>query len=218
MLASGGLDSCALIGWLARGGHRVAPIYIIGGLRWEAVERYWLRRFLGRLRLDRLRVAPLIELSLPVADLYGLRHGGRHWSLGQGRVPGAASRDAAVYLPGRNLLLTVKAALYCAQQGIPQLAIGVLRGNPFSDSSARFMHQVSAAVGTAVNRRVTIVRPLARCSKADVIRRGRALPLELSYSCVHPQGRQHCGCCNKCAERRRAFRAAATPDRTVYVR
>ena len=211
VLASGGLDSCALIGRLARAGRRVVPIYIAGGLRWETVERYWLCCVLRRLAAERLRVEPLVDLALPVNDLYG-----RHWSTGANTVPGAVSSDEAVYLPGRNLLLTVKAALYCAQHDLPQLAIGVLRGNPFTDSSERFFRQVSAAVQTAVGRRVSILRPLARRSKADVIRQGRSLPLHLSFSCLRPQGRRHCGRCNKCAERRRAFRAAGVPDRTIY--
>ena len=210
VLASGGVESCVLVGRLARVGHRVVPIYIISGLRWEPAERYWLRRFLRRLPKT-ARVQPLVELALPVGDLYG-----RHWSVGSGRVPGASSNDAAVYLPGRNLLLTVKAALYCAQQRIPTLAIGVLHSNPFSDSSARFFRQVSDAVATAVGRRVRILRPLAHYSKVEVIQRSSVLPLHLSFSCINPRGHRHCGCCNKCAERRRAFRAAGVADRTEH--
>ena len=148
---------------------------------------------------------------MPVADLYGL-----HWAFGYGRVPDDRSADAAVYLPGRNLLLTMKAALYCAKQRIPRLAIGVLRGNPFSDSSARFFRQVSDVVQTAVGQRVLIERPLANESKVQVIRRARGFLLGLSFSCINPHGRQHCGRCNKCAERRRAFRAAGQIDPTPY--
>lgn len=228
VLASGGLDSCALIEQLNFSGHQVLPIYIRSGLVWESAERYWLNRFLHRLvgvcrRADRRfqralpgapRIAaplPLVELSMPVADLYG-----RHWALGQGRVPSARSSDTAVYLPGRNLLLTTKAALYCAQQQIPRLAIGVLRGNPFADSSTRFFRQVSAVVRTAVGRPVVVERPLAQQSKVQVIRRARGFLLGLSFSCINPSGRQHCGRCNKCAERRRAFRKAGQPDPTRY--
>lgn len=212
VLASGGVESCALVARLARAGHRVLPIYIRSGLRWEEAERHWLRRFLRTLPKTAC-VQPLVELAVPVGDLYG-----RHWSLGCGRVPGASSADAAVYLPGRNLLLTVKAALYCAQRRIPALAIGVLHSNPFSDASARFFRQVSDAVAAAVGRRVRILRPLAAYSKVEVIQRSHVSPLHLSFSCINPQGRRHCGRCNKCAERRAAFRAAGVVDRTEYVR
>ena len=39
VLTSGRVESCALVGRLARRGHRVVPIYIISGLRWEPAER-----------------------------------------------------------------------------------------------------------------------------------------------------------------------------------
>jgi 7-cyano-7-deazaguanine synthase len=38
----------------------------------------------------------------------------------------------------------------------------------------------------------------------------------LTFSCLAPQGRRHCGRCNKCAERKRAFRQAGIPDPTKY--
>jgi 7-cyano-7-deazaguanine synthase len=45
---------------------------------------------------------------------------------------------------------------------------------------------------------------------------GRDLPLELTFSCIAPAGELHCGRCNKCAERRAAFREADREDRTSY--
>ena len=41
--------------------------------------------------------------------------------------------------------------------------------------------------------------------KAEAIRRGKDLPLELTFSCASPTGEIHCGTCTKCAERQRAF-------------
>jgi 7-cyano-7-deazaguanine synthase len=48
------------------------------------------------------------------------------------------------------------------------------------------------------------------------MQRGRFLPLELTFSCMRPLDGRHCGDCNKCAERRKAFRDAGLPDRTPY--
>ena len=62
----------------------------------------------------------------------------------------------------------------------------------------------------------TIETPFARLTKADVIRIVRHLPLELSFSCIRPAGLNHCGACNKCAERRRSFQEAGVEDKTVY--
>ncbi|HEY5599987.1 MAG TPA: 7-cyano-7-deazaguanine synthase, partial [Candidatus Manganitrophaceae bacterium] len=48
------------------------------------------------------------------------------------------------------------------------------------------------------------------------LERGRGLPLELTFSCIAPKGRLHCGRCNKCAERIRAFRSSGFSDPTRY--
>jgi 7-cyano-7-deazaguanine synthase len=53
-------------------------------------------------------------------------------------------------------------------------------------------------------------------SKRDVLLRGRGLPLEATLSCLRPVSGRHCGACNKCAERRKAFALAELPDPTQY--
>ncbi len=210
LLVSGGLDSAVLVATLLRRHARVVPIYIRQGLRWEAAEQYWLRRWLRY--WPARSVAPLVTLALPMVDLYW-----RHWSVTGRRVPRAADPDPSVYLPGRNVLLVAKAAVYCALHRIPVIAVGTLEGNPFTDASPVFRRTLSRTLTVGLGSRLTVVAPLATCSKAEVIRRGRALPLAQTFSCINPHGRSHCGRCQKCAERRRGFRAAGVPDLTRYV-
>jgi 7-cyano-7-deazaguanine synthase len=210
-LLSGGLDSALLVIRLLRRGARVHPLYVRCGLRWEGAELYWLRRFLRAARCRTL--APVLIVDTPVRPLYGL-----HWSLAGSRVPGAASRDAAVYLPGRNLLLVTAAALLCARRRLTQMALGLLRGNPFGDASPRFIACLERCLYLALRRPLRILTPLRRCGKAQLIRTERTAPLELTFSCLRPVGLRHCGRCNKCAERRAAFRAARVPDPTKYAR
>jgi 7-cyano-7-deazaguanine synthase len=62
-----------------------------------------------------------------------------------------------------------------------------------------------------------ITQPFSQLSKADVLRQSHGAPLEFALSCIRPRGLQHCGACNKCAERKAAFRAAEVPDPTDYV-
>jgi 7-cyano-7-deazaguanine synthase len=51
-----------------------------------------------------------------------------------------------------------------------------------------------------------------------VVKLGAALgvPLDLSLSCMNPQGGLHCGLCSKCRERRDAFDEAGVADPTFY--
>jgi 7-cyano-7-deazaguanine synthase len=209
VLASGGLDSAVLTAEFLGQGRVVQPIYIRFGLAWEHTEEAHLRRFLDTLRSPGLR--SLVTLDLPVADTYGC-----HWSLSADNVPDAHTPDEAVYLPGRNLLLLAKSSIWCALNGYPVIALGTLKGNPFADSSREFFGDVESLVQTAVDHRLEIATPFAELDKAEVLERGRQLQLQHTFSCIDPTAGVHCGRCNKCAERQRAFADASIDDVTTY--
>jgi 7-cyano-7-deazaguanine synthase len=209
VLVSGGLDSAVLTAEYLGGGRVVQPIYVRFGLAWEETEETHLRRFLDTLQGPRLR--PLVTLELPVADTYG-----SHWSLSADDVPDADTPDEAVYLPGRNLLLLAKSSIWCALHGYPTIALGTLKGNPFADSSREFFGDVESLVQTAVDHRLEIATPFSELDKAHVLELGRHLQLQHTFSCINPTAGVHCGRCNKCAERQRAFEQASIDDVTTY--
>lgn len=152
-------------------------------------------------------------LDLPVADLYG-----DHWSVtGQG-VPGADTPDDAVFLPGRNLFFLAKALVWCHLHHVPEAALAPLEHNPFPDATPAFFRACQDVVNQAVGGRVRVLFPYLGLSKSEVLRRGAALPLQHTFSCLRPAGGRHCGACNKCHERRLAFRAAGVTDPTDYAR
>jgi 7-cyano-7-deazaguanine synthase len=157
------------------------------------------------------KLEPLCILDMPVGDLYG-----QHWSLTGEDVPGADTPDEAVFLPGRNVLLLSKALLWCHLHGVSAVALGTLGGNPFPDATPAFFDGFARLVSEAVGGAVQVQRPFQQLSKVEVMRRGRGLPLEWTFSCIRPVGGNHCGRCNKCAERQRAFRDAGLPDPTEY--
>ncbi len=211
VLVSGGLDSAILLGEALRVYPRVHPLYIRAGLIWEELENRYLRRFLAAIRTPHL--APLVELALPVTDLYG-----EHWSLNGENIPGADTPDDAVFLPGRNVILLSKALIWCHRNGVPELATAPLGSNPFPDATPAFYDGFAEVVSAAVAGRVRVLRPYAAMNlhKAEVLRRGIGMPLELTLSCIRPIRGIHCGACNKCAERRNGFRGAMMLDPTEY--
>src|SRR5439155_17292579 len=168
------------------------------GLFWEGAELAHLRRFLAALERPGLR--PLVVLEQPAADVYD-----RHWSVTGDGVPGADTPDEAVFLPGRNVLLLAKPLLWCHLNGVAELALAPLAANPFPDATPAFFTAFQNAVNQGVKGHVKVRWPYLHLKKADVIRRGRALPLQHTFSCIRPVAGRHCGACNKCAERRRAF-------------
>ena len=201
---------------LAKRHAKVYPVFIRHGLVWEDAELRHLRQFLRSITPNlHHSIAPLTVLSLPVRDIYGA-----HWSTTGREVPRAKTPDDAVYLPGRNLLLLSKAAVFCAERGIPIIAVGSLGHNPFADATPQFFRDFAKAASNALGHRVKIIAPFRSLTKEQVIRRGARLnlPLHLSFSCIAPRRGQHCGRCNKCAERQRAFRQVGVEDKTNYVK
>jgi 7-cyano-7-deazaguanine synthase len=199
-----------MVGLLAESGRPVQPVYLRAGMAWEEVELRWLERYLAAIATPNL--LPVHSLSFPLADIYG-----SHWSL-DGNAPGYDAPDEAVYLPGRNIILVAKTAVFCAMSGIHEIALGVLAGNPFPDATPSFFQSLGDALSQGMAHQIGIIRPLGGMHKEDVVRAGAKFPLGLSFSCIAPVGELHCGDCNKCAERQHGFAEAGLPDPTEYAR
>jgi len=211
VLASGGLDSSVLLADLARRGRHVFPVYVRSGLKWERAELSMVRKFIRA--LEGGRIEPIAVLALPMADVAA-----GHWSITGRNVPGFAAALSSNYIPGRNLILLAKAAVYCARNRIGELAMASLASNPFPDARPQFLRAMERAIALGVGLNLRITTPFAAMSKSDVIRRGRAMRLDLTLSCARPRGGIHCGRCTKCAERIEGFAAANVPDPTRYAR
>jgi 7-cyano-7-deazaguanine synthase len=209
VLVSGGLDSAVLTVYLTRHYSRVYPIYIHHGLYWEQSELDYLSAFLAA--VNKPGIQPLVTLELPVRDIYGT-----HWSVTGKDVPDAQTPDEAVYLPGRNLLLLAKAGVWCERNAVHTIALATLAGNPFSDNTDEFYRAAENVLQLALGHQLTVIQPFREMSKEEVIRIGQELPLELTCSCIKPVNGNHCGSCNKCAERRNAFEKANVEDTTRY--
>jgi 7-cyano-7-deazaguanine synthase len=211
VMLSGGLDSSILLAHLAREGRRIQPFYIQSHLVWQSAELQAVRRLLRAISRSFRQIDRLVVLRLPLADLYE-----NHWSMTGCLTPDAQTSDDAVYLPGRNALLLVKPALWCQLHGIRHLALGVLAANPFADARPGFFESFQAAVNDGARPELCVLRPFAGLTKREVMELGRGLPLHLTFSCIAPVAGLHCGRCNKCGERRAAFRLADAPDPTAY--
>jgi 7-cyano-7-deazaguanine synthase len=210
VLASGGLDSCIMLSELLGQGRTVQPLYVRSRLVWEQAETRSLRQYLHAVHSPWLR--DLVALDLPLTDLYG-----EHWSTSGEGTPTDDSADEAVFLPGRNALLVVKAAVWCQLNDVCELALAPLGTSPFADATQQFFDNAQAMFNCYAERKpLRIVLPFSQFNKQQVMERGREYPLELTFSCISPKDGLHCGCCNKCAERQQAFRGIGLEDPTRY--
>jgi 7-cyano-7-deazaguanine synthase len=214
VLLSGGLDSAILLSHLLAQGETVQPFYIRTGVVWEAAECRAVHAYLAAVASPQLLT--LVEFELPLADLYE-----HHWSLDGRNVPDADTPDEAVFLPGRNALLLLKPAIWCQRHGLTRLALGPLASNPFPDAQPAFFASFEETLRLSNPVPIRILRPFGELHKIDVMQIGRALPIQHTWSCIAPvhaanKSQFHCGQCNKCAERQRAFSDAGLMDPTTY--
>ena len=204
---------------LARRGadETVQALYVVVGFAWEAEERGMAARLLGAAPFAG-RTTPAVMLSFDMRDVFP----DTHWAV-RGTPPAFDTPDEDVFLDGRNVILTSKAAVFITRHARPRhtsarLLIGTLAGNPFPDATPQFLDAQGRALSYGLDLPMAVEAPFAALHKSDVIRRGVELgvPLELTLSCMQPHDGSHCGKCSKCRERRDAFREAGVRDPTLY--
>jgi 7-cyano-7-deazaguanine synthase len=214
VLLSGGLDSAVLLAREAERA-RVHPAYVSVGLAWEGAELAALGDLVAA-PVFKGRVEPLASLEFSMRDILAPSH----WAV-RGTPPSYDTPDEDVYLPGRNVVLLTKAAVFAVSRGCGRVTLGTLANNPFPDATPQFFEAMSRSLSLGLGQRIEVAAPLDQMRKEDVIRLGDSLnvPFELTLSCMNPTDGQrpiHCGLCSKCRERRDAFTAARVVDRTVY--
>jgi 7-cyano-7-deazaguanine synthase len=214
VLLSGGLDSAVLAAQEAQT-FTVHPVYVVGGLAWEAGEQRLVMDLLTHKPFTNApnRVCPLARLEFSMRDVYPPTH----WAL-MGTPPAYDTPDEDVYLHGRNVALLSKAAVFASVRRISRIVVAPLAGNPFPDATPQFFSALNAALSIGLAVPIEISAPFAHLHKEDVVTIGAALgvPFELTLSCMNPCGTIHCGLCSKCRERRDAFHAAGVKDPTIY--
>ena len=220
VLLSGGLDSAVLLAdEAARTGDVVQPIYVSAGLAWEASERAIVARLLQTPPYAAVR--PLVSLAVDMRDVYAASH----WAV-RGTPPAYHTPDEDVYLPGRNIVLLGKAAVFCAVASLSRIVLGTLAHNPFPDATDEFRATLARALSLGLAHDIEIAAPFAGTSKAEVTRRGLELGVDfdLTLSCMSPVDdsripnpeSRHCGTCSKCRERHDAFLELGIADPTDY--
>ena len=146
--------------------------------RGEDAETAGLRAFLKAVSSPLLD--ELVTFDLPTRDIYG-----QHWSVDGRDAPDLNSPANAVYLPGRNILLTIKPAIWCGLHGIGCLALATLDGNPFPDATGEFFDALEKLLALATDNCLTIIRPFAKLRKDEVVRLGKAYRWGLRFPVSH---------------------------------
>jgi 7-cyano-7-deazaguanine synthase len=214
ILLSGGLDSYTA-GAIARAdGYELFALTIrygqVHGREIEAARQ--VARALGTVRH--------VEMDVPLSQFGGSA------LVGDGVIPKDRPFDEAgipsTYVPARNTVFLSLAMAFAEVTGAEAIVLGVnaLDYSGYPDCRPEFLQAFErlAALATRAGvegRPLTVLAPLLKLSKADIIRRGLALGLDygLTLSCYDPQpDGQPCGHCDSCRLRARGFAEAGAHD------
>jgi len=132
----------------------------------------------------------------------------------------------ATYVPARNTIFLAHALAWAETIGAGHIFIGAnaIDYSGYPDCRPEFiaLFEMLANVGTkagAEGARIQIHAPLIKLSKAEIIRKGVELQVDLSltHSCYDPRpdGRA-CGECDSCQLRLKGFREAGVTDPIKY--
>ncbi|WP_425228175.1 7-cyano-7-deazaguanine synthase QueC [Sphingomonas sp.] len=217
-LVSGGLDSFVAAALAGEQGFRLLALSIDYNQR-HRVELAAARRIADALGVMRHVVLPLdlsaFGGSALTADIDVPKDG-----VGPG-IP-------ITYVPARNTIFLSLALGWAEAAGARDLFVGVnaLDYSGYPDCRPAFIAGFEALAELATKAGVEgspfhIRAPLQHMTKADIVREGARLGLDmgLSWSCYDPSAEvEHCGLCDSCRLRHKGFVDAGVADPTGYAR
>jgi 7-cyano-7-deazaguanine synthase len=217
ILLSGGLDSMVSAARAREEGFRLLALTIDYNQR-HRIELDAARRIAAELRAEQHIVLP-IDLS---------SFGGSALTADIDVPKSGVEEDAipVTYVPARNTIFLSLALGWAEASGAKSIFIGVnaLDYSGYPDCRPDFISafEALAAIATKAGTegtRFEVRAPLLHMSKADIAREAARLGLDagLSWSCYDPTPESvHCGLCDSCRLRSKAFSEAGLPDPTAY--
>lgn len=124
-----------------------------------------------------------------------------------------------VWVPGRNIVFTSVATSFAESIGASKIIVGwdLEEANTFPDNSKEFLNAFNELLKIGSPEDIEISAPAIDLNKKEIVELGikNNAPMDLSYSC-YTGNDKHCGVCESCMRRKRAFKQAGINDPTVY--
>jgi 7-cyano-7-deazaguanine synthase len=216
VLLSGGLDSMVVAALAREEGFGLLALTIDYNQR-HRIELDAARRIAAELGAERHIVLPL--------DLTGF---GGSALTADIAVPKAGLEEGipVTYVPARNTIFLSLALGWAEAAGARAMFIGVnaLDYSGYPDCRPDFIQAFENLAALATKAGVegegfSVRAPLLHMSKAQIASEAARLGLDagMSWSCYDPApGGKHCGLCDSCRLRSKAFTDAGLPDPTAY--
>ncbi len=237
VLLSGGLDSTVALWWAIREGEydELHTLTFLYGSKEERVIKKVCEKLASL-----SEVGKQVFLDLPWLREFSIKAGAT--LIEGGNIPPEVSikmledknimrrASRSVWIPARNLCFVSIAASYAESIGEEaEIIAGFNReeAETFPDNSPTFVERVNALLEVStLKSKVILKSPLIHLDKKGICTLAKSLrvPVEYSNSCYDPVGITengkpiHCGSCESCARRKRAFLESTGLDPTIYIK
>lgn len=135
------------------------------------------------------------------------------------RIPMPSKFEPTIIVPFRNAILLSIAVSYANVIGAEAVFYGATGSDArfYPDCRESFFKTFQKAARLGTEKEIAIVAPFHKVTKAEVIKIGTKLrvPYKLTWSCYLGENK-HCGRCESCVNRKKAFGEAGIEDPSEY--
>lgn len=134
-------------------------------------------------------------------------------------IPITEDFSQPIIVPFRNGVFMAVAVAYASSIAAESVLYGAQGSDEanYPDCRTEFYEAFQEAARLGTEQVITIDAPFSGMTKAEMLKEGARLgvPFQLTWSCYR-NGVIHCGTCESCKNRRRAFEKSGIPDPTEY--
>jgi 7-cyano-7-deazaguanine synthase len=208
IVLSGGPDSATVAYWAKAQGYQIYPVTFKYGQ--IAVKETDCAR----------KIAEKLGTTTKIIDLSALKEIFNDvTSLCNIEIPLTSEFSAPIIVPFRNAIFLSAAVAYAVAAGVDKIFYGAQGSDePFyPDCRSEFYKAFEKAARLGTCQEITIQAPFSCKRKSDLFKAGAELrvPFELTWSCYLDRAK-HCGKCESCNNRKKAFQEAGVADPTKY--
>jgi len=208
IVLSGGPDSATVAYWAKNQGYQISTITFNYG------------QIALKETVCAKQIAEKLGTTTKIIDLSALKEiFSDVTSLCNTDIPLTSEFSAPIIVPFRNAIFLSAAVAYAVTVGADKIFYGAQGSDePFYPDCRREFYEAfekAAKLGTC--QEITIQAPFSGKRKSDLFKAGIELgvPFELTWSCYR-DGIKHCGKCESCNNRKKAFQEANITDPTKY--
>jgi len=208
VVLSGGPDSATVAYWAKHQGYQIYPItFNYGQIAVKETE-------------SAKKIAAKLDVATKIINLSALKEiFSNVTSLCNEAIPLTSEFSNPIIVPFRNAIFLSVAVAYASAVGAQDIFYGAQGSDEpnYPDCRRDFYEAFEKAAKLGTEQDITIQAPFNGYKKSELLKEAVKLhvPLELTWSCYR-DAEKHCGKCESCINRKKAFQEAGLADPTKY--